>query len=70
MLMAGPDPVVRPRAIPPTMIWMLIAFPPTMIWMLIATMIWMLNSHSTNNDLDADRPIDQDELLDYVDQGP
>ena len=27
-------------------------------------------SQAFNNDLDADRPMDQDELLDYVDQGP
>ena len=27
-------------------------------------------SQAFNNDLDADSPIDQDELLDYADQGP
>ena len=27
-------------------------------------------SQAFDNDLDADRPMDQDELLDYADQGP
>ena len=27
-------------------------------------------SQASDNDLDADRPMDQDELLDYADQGP
>ena len=30
----------------------------------------VLRPHAFDNDLDADRPMDQDELLDYADQGP
>ena len=40
MLIAGPDPGVRPR-----------------------------DSHASFNDLDADHPMNQDELLDFADQG-